>query len=154
MPRRHQRPRLLHMLPQHLAQPRVQQVRSRMIPHSSGANLGVDDGVDSITDLEGAPPYAVFVGWGFWCGLHNNLMRPHALNRVITSLHFSDHGIVIVRIEPTAVANLPASLRIERSVVENDLAGLAGLELLRPLPVVNDGQNLAAFRPRLLVSLK
>src|SRR5450631_4490239 len=81
-------------------------------------------------------------------------MRSNALNRVIAPCHLGDHSIVIVRVKPAVISHLPASLRIERSVVENDLAGLAGLELLRPLPVVNDGQNLAAVRPRLLVSLK
>ena len=67
MIRRHQRPRLLHMLPQHFTQPSMQQMRSRMIPHSSMTNFGVDDSVDTITNPEGAPFLARILRekWGF-----------------------------------------------------------------------------------------
>ncbi len=56
-------------------------------------------------------------------------MRPHSLNRVIASLHVSDDGVVIVGIKPSAIPDLPTSLRIKRRVIENDLALFASLEL-------------------------
>ena len=65
MIRRHQRPRLLHMLTQHLAQSGVKQMRRRMIAHGGLTNVGVDHRINLVPDLEGTPPYAVFVGWGF-----------------------------------------------------------------------------------------
>ncbi len=51
MPRRHQRSRLLHMLPQNLAQPGMQQMRSRMIPHSGLPHVGINDRIHLIPDL-------------------------------------------------------------------------------------------------------
>ena len=85
---------------------------------------------------------------------HHNLMRPHSLNRVITSRHFGDDGVVIVGIKPSPVPHLPASLGIKRRVIENDLARFASLEFLHSLPVMNDGQHLAPIRPRLPISFK
>ena len=113
----------------------MQQMRSRVIPHSRLPNVSVHNGVNLIPDLEGAPPYAVFVGWG----LHDHLMRPHTMNGVVTSLHFGDHGVVIVRVKPSAISNLSASLSIKRRVIQNNLARFPCLELPRSLPVVNDG---------------
>src|SRR5262249_39328226 len=70
------------------------------------------------------------------------------------SNHIGDDGVVIVRVEPATVANLSARLRIERRVIENDLAFLAGLEFVRALAVFEDGEYLAAFRARLPIALK
>ena len=81
-------------------------------------------------------------------------MRPHALNRVIASRHFGNDSVVIVRIKPSAIPHLPASLGIKRRVIENDLARFASLEFLHALPVVDDRQHLAAVRPRLPVSFE
>src|SRR5271165_5783410 len=104
-------------------------MRSRVIPHGSLANVGIDHGVHPVTDPEGAPFLARILRekWGFWYGLHNNLMCSNTLNRVIASRHFRDNGIVIVRIKPAAIPHLPARLRIERRVIENDFPRFARL---------------------------
>ena len=154
MPRRDQRSGLLHVLAQHLTQPGMQQMRRRVIAHGRLANLGIHDRVDPVPNFEGGPPYVLFVGWRFLLGPHQNLMRPHALNWVVTTLHFRDDGIVIVGIKPSTIANLPARLCIKRRVIKNDLSRFASLEFLHAQPVVNDCQNLAAVRPRLPITLK
>jgi hypothetical protein len=66
----------------------------------------------------------------------DDLMRPHALHRVVASLHFGDDGVVIVGVKPSAIADLSAGFGVERSVIEDDLAFFSGLEFLRALPVV------------------
>ena len=45
MIRSHQRPRLLHMLAQNFAQPRMEQMRGRVIAHGGLANRGIDNGI-------------------------------------------------------------------------------------------------------------
>ena len=140
MIRRHQRPRLLHMLPQNLAQPGMQQMRSRVIAHGRLANVGIHDGIDFVAHANRL--------------LRDNLMRPHSLNRRIASRHLSDDGVVIVRIKPSLVANLPAGVGIERRVVKNDLAGFSSLEFPHALAVVNDGQHFATVRARLPIAFE
>jgi hypothetical protein len=81
-------------------------------------------------------------------------MGPHTLDRGITPLHFGDDRIVIVAHEPSPVANLPAGFGIEGSVVENDFALIPGMEFLRALPLVNDGENFAAFRTGLAIAFE
>ena len=140
MIRRHQRPRLLHMLPQNLAQPGMKQMRSRVIAHSRLPNVSIHDSIDSVANAQRL--------------FSNNLMRPHPLNRRIASRNVGDNGVVIVRIEPSPVTNLPAGFRIERRVIENDFAGFASLEFPRALPIVNDSQHLAAVRASLSIPFK
>ena len=84
----------------------------------------------------------------------NNLMRAHSLHRVVAAFHLGDDRVVIVGVEPSAIADLPAGLRVERRVVENDLAFFARLEFLRALPVVNDGQHFAAVGARLAIAFE
>ena len=62
-------------------------------------------------------------------------MRAHSLDRVVAALHFGNDGVVIVAVEPSAVAHLSAGFGVERRVVEDDFAFLAGLEFLRALAV-------------------
>src|SRR5580704_3418885 len=81
-------------------------------------------------------------------------MRPHSLHRVITSRNLGNDSIVIVRIKPSPVAHLPASLGIKRSVIQNDFTLLARPKLPRPLPILNNGKNLAPLRPSLPIPLK
>src|ERR1035438_9374650 len=81
-------------------------------------------------------------------------MRAYSLNRRITSPHFGDHGVVIVRVQPSPVAHLPTGLGIERRVIKNDLAFFASLKLPHALPLVDDRQNLASVRPRLPITFK
>ncbi len=81
-------------------------------------------------------------------------MRPHSLHRVIAAFHFGDDSVVIVAVKPSAVAHLSAGLGVERRVVEDDLAFFAGLEFLRALAVVDDGENFAAIGTGLAVALE
>ena len=118
----------------------MKKMRSRVIPHGGLANVRVDDRIDFV-----AHPNRLF---------GDDLMRPHPLNRVIASLHFSNDGVVIVGVNPSAVAHLPAGLGIERGVIKNDLARLASLEFLRPLAILDDGQHFAIFRASLPISFK
>src|ERR1700690_2403672 len=112
---RYQRSRLLHMFAENFTQPSLQQVRSGVIPHGGLADFSVDYGVHFVSNPEGAPPNAVFVGWGF----HDHLVRTHSLDRIVATLHLGDDGVVIVAVKPSAIADLAAGLRVERSVVED-----------------------------------
>src|ERR1700688_43569 len=111
-----------------------------VIAHGGLSNLSVDDSIELFAHAD-------------WL-LRHNLMRPHTLNRRITSRHLGDDGVVIVRVEPSLVANLPAGLGIERSVVENDFAGIAGLEFSRTLSVVNDCQHFATVGASLPIAFE
>jgi len=133
---RDQRPRLLDVLAQNFAQASLQQVRGGVVAHGGLADVGVDDGIDFVADTKGAPPFRVF--WGGW-GLYDDLMRAHALNRGVAAFHFGDKGVVIVAVQPSAVADLATGLGVERGVVENDFALLAGFEFLRALPILDNG---------------
>src|ERR1019366_8590259 len=145
MVRSNQRSRLLNMLAQNFAQSRLQKVRSRVIAHGGLTDRRIDDGIDFLANAQGAPPFRGFCGG--WV-LYHHLMRPHALYRVVASSHFSDDGIVIGGVEPSAIANLPAGFGVERGVIENDLAGLARLEFLRALAALDGGENFAIVRAR------
>ena len=81
-------------------------------------------------------------------------MRAHTLDWVIASLHFGNDRDVIVAVEPSAVSDLPAGLRVERRVIEDDLAFLAGLKFLRALSVMDDGQDFAAIGAGLPIAFK
>ena len=73
-------------------------------------------------------------------------MGAHALNRVVASSHLGDDGVVIVGVEPSAVADLAAGFGVEGRVVEDDLALLTGLEFLRALAVLDEWRALRNCR--------
>src|SRR5260370_32604216 len=102
------------MLAKAFAQPSLEQMRGRVIAHGGFANRGVDDGSHSLPDANRL--------------LGNNLMRAHALYRVVAPSHLGDDGVVIIGVEPSAITDLPAGFGVEGSVVEDDLAGIAGFE--------------------------
>ncbi len=83
-----------------------------------------------------------------------DLMRAHALYRVIASGHLGNDGVVIVGVEPSAVANLPAGFGVEGRVIENDLAGVSGLEFLRALIAFDDGKNFAVIGASLAIAFE
>ena len=62
--------------------------------------------------------------------------------------------IVIVAVKPSAVSDLPAGLRVERRVIEDDFAFVAGPEFLRALAVLDDGEDLAAVGAGLTITFK
>ncbi len=61
---------------------------------------------------------------------------------------------MIVGVEPAAVADLAAGFGVERRVVEDDFAFVAGLEFLRALAVVDDGEHFAAVGASLAVAFE
>ena len=107
MIRRDQRSRLLHVLAQNFAQSGMKQMRGRVVAHGGLANVGVDHRIDFVAYTNRL--------------LGDDLMRPHSLNRGVAALHFGDDGVVIVGVEPSPVADLPAGFGVERRVIENDL---------------------------------
>ena len=111
-----QRSGLLHVLAENLAQSRMKKMGRGVVAHGGFANVVVHDGVDFVSDADGL--------------LGEDLMGAHALNRGIASGNVGDDGVVIVGVEPSAIADLSARLRVERSVIENDLAFFAGGEFL------------------------
>src|SRR5882724_2843380 len=148
---RHQRSRLLHMMRNHFAKSGLKQMSRGVVAHSGLPDLRVDDGIDFLPDPKGAPPFRVFCGgWGF----HHDLMRTNSLDRVIAGFHVGDDGVVIVAVEPSAIADLSSGFGIEWSVVEDDLTFFSWLEFLRALTVVDDGENFAAVGAGLAVALE
>ena len=61
---------------------------------------------------------------------------------------------MIVAVEPSTIAHLPAGLGIERCVVENDFTFLARSELLGALAFADDGQHFAVLGASLTIALK
>src|SRR5712692_323240 len=56
--------------------------------------------------------------------------------------------------QPPLIADLPPRFGVERGTIENDLAGVAGLELLHALSVLDNGQHLAIVRTCLTIALE
>ena len=81
-------------------------------------------------------------------------MRAHTLNRVVAAGYLRDHRVVIVGVEPSAIAHLTSSFGVEGSVVEDDLALIASFQLLHALAVVNDREDLAVCGARLAVAFE
>ena len=135
-----QRSCLLHMLAQNFAQSGLQQVRGRVVAHGRLADFGVDDGIDFVA-------YADRL-------LRDDLVRPDALNGGVAALYFGDDGVVIVAVEPSAVADLAARFSVEGCVIEDDFAFVAGFEFLRALAVVDDGEDFAVVGTGLAVAFE
>src|SRR5580658_2881152 len=100
-------------------------MRGRVIAHGRFANCGIDYGV-------------YFLAYANWL-LGNHLVRADTLDRVVASGNFGDYCIVIVGVEPSAIAYLASGFGIEGRVVEDDLAVVSGLEFLRALTGFDDG---------------
>ena len=115
-------------------------MRSRVIAHSGFTNRGVHHGIDFLANAN----------WLLGC----DLMRSHSLHRVVASSHFGDNGVVIIRVKPSAIANLAAGFSVERSVVKNDFAGFSSLELLCALAVLDESQHFAAIGASLTIAFE
>ena len=81
-------------------------------------------------------------------------MCPYSLHGVVATFDFGNHSVVIVAVEPSAIANLSAGFRIKRRVIEDDFAFLAGLEFLRALTLADDGEDFAAVGASLAIALE
>src|ERR1700694_1573721 len=128
------------MLAQHLAQTSVQQMCSRVIAHGGLSNLSIDRGVDFVPHAD--------------CLFSDDLMRADPLNRGIAAFDFGDDRVVIVRVKPSTIADLSAGFSVERRVIEDDLAFIAGLEFLCTLAIVDDGQHFAKVGAGLAVAFE
>src|SRR5882724_5806160 len=102
----------------------MKEMRGSVIAHGGLANVGVDDSIDFLSDADRL--------------LGDDLVRAHTLDRGVAAGYFRDDGVVIVGVEPPAVADLSAGYGVEGRVVEDDLALLAGLEFLRALAILDD----------------
>jgi hypothetical protein len=109
----------------------MKQMRSRVIAHGRQAKVSIHDSINFVAHAQ--------------LMFSNNLMRPHTLNRRIASRNIGNNGVVIGRVKPSPVANLPTGFGIERRVIKNDLARLASLEFPRTLPVFDDRQNSSSI---------
>ena len=139
-----QRARLLDVRAQHIAQRGVEQVRAGVVAHGRVADLVVDHGVDFVADVDGL--------------LGQDAMRAHALHGIGRAFDFGDEGVVVVGVEPADIANLSAGVGVERRVVEDDLAALAGLELLcadtASVVRLDDREDFRAGGKRLVIALE
>lgn len=61
---------------------------------------------------------------------------------------------MIIGIKPSSIPDLPTGFGIKRRVIKNNFACFASRKLLRSLPVVNNGQHLAAVRASLPIAFK
>src|SRR6516162_5859981 len=112
----------------------------RVVAHGGLANSQVDHGVDSVA-------YANRL-------LGDDLMGAHALDRVVATLDLGGHRVVIVAVQPSPIANLPAGFGVKGRVIEDDLASLTRLEFLRTQAILEHGEDLTIFRARLAVAFK
>src|ERR1700724_2102851 len=113
---------------------------SRVIAHGGLSNLSIDYGVDFV-------PHADRL-------FGDDLMRADPLNGGIAAFHFGDDGVVIVRVEPSPIADLSAGFSVERGVIEDDLPFIAGLELLCALAFVDDGQHFTGVGASLAIAFE
>ena len=111
-----------------------------VIAHGGRANSGINHGVDLGPNLQSL--------------LCDYLVGAHALHRVIGSRDFGHYRVVVVGIEPPAVAHLSAGLRVERRVVEDDFAFLARFEFAGALALFQQCYYFAGFRLRLAIPFK
>src|SRR5260221_187465 len=128
------------MLAQNFAQPSLEQMSRGVIAHSRFANCGVDDGVHFLPNSD--------------CLLGNDLMRPHTLDWVVATSHVGDDRVVIVGVEPSAVADLSAGFGVEWSLVENDFTGVAGIKLSNPLAPADYVQDYAVVGARMTIAFE
>ena len=131
---------MLHVLAQHLAQSGMEKMRGGVVAHGGFAEGGVDHGIYFVSDMNRL--------------LGNYFVRPNSLNRVIAANHLGNDGVVIVAVEPSAVADLSARFGVERSVVENDFSFVARLKFLRALTILDDGEHFSAIGAGLTVAFE
>src|SRR5215813_7987848 len=75
----------------------------------------------------------------------DDLMRAYTLNWVIASLDFGDNRVLFIAVERAAITYLASGFGVERSVIQDDFAFVAGFEFFCALTVVDDRHHLAVF---------
>src|SRR6266404_8053639 len=97
----------------------MKEMRGGVIAHRGFPDVGVDYGVDFLPEANRL--------------LGDYLMCAYALDRRVAAGHLGDDRVVVVRVQPSAVADLASGLGVKRRVIEDDLALVTGLEFLRTL---------------------
>ncbi len=119
-------------------------MRAGVVAHGGAAHFVVDHGVDFVADVDRL--------------LGDDTMRTHALHGIGRAFDLGDERVVIVAVEPADIADLSAGVGVEGRVVEDNLAALAGLELLcadtAAVVRLDDGENLRAGGERLVIALE
>ena len=119
-------------------------MRAGVVAHGRAADFVVDHGVDFVADVDGL--------------LGDDAMRAHALHGIGRAFDLGDEGVVIVGVEPADIADLSAGVGVEGRVIKDDLAALAGLELLRAdaraVLGLDDRENFRAGGERLAIALE
>src|SRR5690606_32173500 len=116
---RDERALLLHVIAEHAAKRRVQQVRRRMVEANRFAPLAVDRGVEPVADAHGAAGD-----------------RADVAERRAELLRILDAKLAAVRAAKLAgVADLTAALGVERRAIEHDGAARARVEPLDGMAV-------------------
>src|SRR5579871_4845812 len=128
------------MLAQNLTQRRMQQMRPRMVPLRCQPIRRIDNRIDRI-------PHSNRL-------IRPHLMRKHTLHRLGRTTHLSDNRVVILRIQPTHIANLSTRVRIEASRVEHNLTQLATLQLRHTNAILHQSQHPRTIYPQRRVPFK
>src|SRR6267378_3462767 len=115
----------------------MKEMRGGVIAHRGFSDVGVDYGVDFLPDANRL--------------LGDYLMCAYTLNGGVAAGHFGDDGVMVVGVQPSAVADLSAGFGVEGRVIEDDLALVTGLEFLRALAALDDSQDFAIFGAGLAV---
>jgi hypothetical protein len=111
---RHQRPGLLDVWAQHIAQRGVQQMGAGMVGFDSAAALVVYSTIDNVANTQHSAVYSDSV----------DVVARYGSIRVFNARQRS------VALEPPGIADLAAGLRIEWSAVEQNFTRLALFQLL------------------------
>ena len=113
-----QRPGLLHVRAQNIAQSGVQQVSGRVVAHIAHAAFGIGDGRHMIADAQ------VFFG--------HDSVRDQSGDGVVGAAHFGNFQRAGIIVEPAGIGHLAARFGIDRSAVEHNFCFCPGFEFRSP----------------------
>src|SRR6266404_929107 len=102
----------------------MKEMRGGVIAHRGFPDVGVDYGVDFLPDANRL--------------LGDYLMCAYALDRRVAAGHLGDDRVVIVRVQPSAVADLASGLGVEGRFVKNQFALFSRFQRINPSSLAND----------------
>src|SRR5260370_15127432 len=77
-----------------------------------------------------------------------HLVGEDSLDRLGRAADICDHRVVIVRVEPAHIANLPARVRIEARRIENDFTPPAPLQLRHTDAILHQRTDASAIHSK------